>query len=215
MQKRKLEDNKIWEAYNRIIGGESLTTVANSQEISIDRGTLIKYIRVVVIPTLTPEQQETFKKRMNKNFRGNSTQQKREFKRNKKERAIKEIKTEELQTLEIDSERFAKLYNLLSQNKHTICARDTYIHKCVEHINFLTSIGFTTDEVFDFFIHRPRAFGANTTSIKERYEYLVKKKGSKEQALEALRSNPGIICKKIEDVTDSQSYLEGSGRGEI
>lgn len=215
MQERKIEDNKIWEAYHRIMAGESLTVVANSEDISLDRGTLKRYIKTVVMPSLNPDEQEKFKNKMNKNFRGNSTERKREAKGKKKEKAIKGVNTENLQTLEIDAERFATLYSILAQNKHTVCARDTYIHKCVEHINFLTSIGFSTDEVFDFFIRRPRAFGADTTSIKEKYDYLLRKKGSKEAALEALKNNPGIISKKIDDVTGSQSHSEDSGRGEM
>ena len=51
MQKRKLEDEAIWEAYKRIMLGESLTVVAT--KINIDRGTLRKYIEVVVEPDLT------------------------------------------------------------------------------------------------------------------------------------------------------------------
>ena len=69
MQERKIEDNKIWEAYHRIMAGESLTVVANSEDISLDRGTLKRYIKTVVMPSLNPDEQEKFKNKMSINKR--------------------------------------------------------------------------------------------------------------------------------------------------
>ena len=45
MKKRKIDDSKVFESYRRLMAGESLTEVANSEDINLNRGTLRKYIQ--------------------------------------------------------------------------------------------------------------------------------------------------------------------------
>ena len=221
MQKRKIEDSKIWEAYSRLMAGESLRKVASDVDINLNKGTLRRYIEEVVVPSLDLTEREKFEQVMKGNFRGNSTENKRQNRNVKKARAEQEANNKLAEILEqygIMSEQFEGLYQLLRRDKHTACSRDTYIYKCIEHITFLKSIGFTVDEAFEFFMRKPRAFGADTATVEKKFEAFVRKKGgSREEAIKALKS--GTITSKRQIIENTNSGVQSSrpvetGRGE-
>ena len=129
MQKRKIEDNAIWDAYKRIISGESLTAVAT--EIGLNRGTLRRYIAAVVKPDLNEEEKIKFDEIINKNFRGNSTENKRQNRNGVRKRAAEQIESseeiKELAEYGVTPEQIEYLYNRLKEDKRTTFAKDTYI----------------------------------------------------------------------------------------
>lgn len=192
MQKRKIEDEKVWEAYNRLIAGESLTKVASSQEINLDRGTLKKYIEVLVIPTLSSEEKERFEQLMNGNFKGNHTGNKRKNRNQKKKISEEELadSIKVLADLGVTATQVEALYLLLRGNKHTAYARDTFTHKCVEHFTFFSQIGVSVQEAFNMFMRNPKAFTSDTRALQERYAYFLRKTKSREEARDALLRNP-------------------------
>ena len=196
MQKRKIEDNKIWEAYNRIMLGESLSGVANSDGINLNKATLRKYIELVVIPAISEEEKEKFQQLMNGNFRGNSTENKRQNRNGKRKRAEEEInKSDEMRILAeygVTPEQIEDLYKRLRADKHTTVSRDTYIIKCVEHIGSLRELGFTTEEAFVFFMRRPKLFTGSTNKIVETFNTLVGKSGSTQIAAQKLSEDPWV-----------------------
>lgn len=192
MQKRKIEDSKIFEAYSRLIAGESLTKVASSEEINLDRGTLKKYIEIVVIPTLSSEEKERFEQLMNGNFKGNHTGNTRKNRNQKKKTSEEELadSIKVLADLGVTANQVESLYLLLRGNKHTAYARDTFTYKCVEHFTFFNQIGISTQDAFDMFMRNPRAFTSDTRALQERYAYFLRKTKSREEAREALLRNP-------------------------
>ncbi len=207
MQKRKIEDSKIFEAYSRLISGESLTKIAASESINLNKATLRKYIEEVVMPTLSLEQKAEFKSIINKNFRGNSTENKRKNRNGKKESSAEYTaeQIKKLAELGVTGEQIEQLYGLLRTNKHTAYARDTFMSKCIEHFTFFNSIGICTQEAFEIFMRDPKAFTSDTKAIEEKYLYYLRKCLSKEEARDAIRRNPRGHGKKTA-ITDSTNY---------
>lgn len=196
MQKRKIEDSKVFEAYRRLIEGESLSKVAAAEEINLNRGTLRKYIELVVVPNLTKQEKQEFEQLMSGNFRGNSTKNKRKNRNGKRAQAAARLEKsgaiQELASRGVTPQQIEDLYNRLGSDKHTTISRDTYIYKCLEHLNVLREIGFTTEEAFSFFMRRPKLFSGTSEKIKDIYEKLIKIYGSSAAALQILNEDPFI-----------------------
>lgn len=212
MQKRKIDDAKIWEAYNRLILGESLTQVAKSEDINLDRGTLRKYIEEVVVPALDADRKAKFEQVMNGNFRGNSTEQKRLKRNNKRKEAEERIKeSEEMKALVgygVTPAHIEDLYQRLKTDKHTSVSRDTYILKCLEHLKALTEIGFTTEQVFSIFMRRPRLFTGDASKIIGAFNRLAQKCGSTEIAIQKLTEDPWTDLREKESKVPVQPKTE-------
>lgn len=199
MQKRKIEDNKIWEAYDRLVSGESLTSVSNSDDIKLHRGTLRRYIENVVIPNLDEEQKETFEQIMNKNFRGNSTEHKRENRNIKKKMADEQLKESDIiKTLAsngVTPEQVENLYKRLKENKKTSLTRATFAFKYAEHLQFLLSKGFTPEEAFDLFMRRPKLFTYDTKTFKKSFDIIATQIGDETLASMKIKEDPWINFK--------------------
>lgn len=200
MQKRKIEDNKIWEAYNRILNGESLTRVANSEDIGLDRGTLKRYIEKVVFPSINPEQKNKFDQIINKNFRGNSTEQKRLNRNKKRENGEKKIKESEeiifLADHGVTPKQIEYLYKRLMHGKRTTVSRDTYIFKCAEHLKKLSQLGFTTEQVFTIFMKRPKLFTGSPEKIIKIFNSLLEEHAIPEKVIYMIVEDPWIDLRK-------------------
>ena len=198
MQKRKIDDSKVFESYRRLMAGESLTKVANSEDINLNRGTLRKYIQEIVVPTLSMEEKTKFEQLMNKNYRGNSTENKRKNRTGKKKKAEEEIyQSEAIKKLAIQGvtpKQIEELYERLKTNKRTSLAKDTFIHKYVEHLEFLLSNGFTVDEAFELFIRRPNLFTADAKAFQKSFE-LIAQSSKGENPSEKLKQNPWVVFK--------------------
>lgn len=219
MQKRKIEDSKIWEAYNRIMSGESLTQVANSEDISLNRGTLRKYIETVVEPGLDEMEKEKFDRIINKNYRGNSTENKRQNRNGIRKRAAENIeKSEAMQELAgygVTPDNIEDLYKRLKENKRTSFSRDTYIYKCLEHLSVLTEIGFSTEEAFTIFMKRPKLFSGSANRIREIFNKLFLKYGSESAARQRLVEDPWADLKNKKEKANKvepESLGDGGGR---
>ena len=199
MQERKIEDNKIWEAYNRLMSGESLTSISKSDNIQLNRGTLRRYIENVVIPNLEQEEKNEFKQKMNNNFRGNSTKNKRQNRNGKKKRAEEELKESDIIKNLADNgvtpEQVENLYKRLRENKRTSLTRDTFAFKYVEHLEFLLSKGFTTEEVFDLFMRRPKLFTYDSKTFQKSFGMIATRIGDEKLATEKIKENPWIDFK--------------------
>ena len=230
MQERKIEDSKIWEAYRRLIFGQSLSKVANSEDINLNRGTLRKYISSVVLPELEETEKNKFKQIMYENFRGAVTEN-RKYSRPRKKKALAEEnlsdQIKELADLGVTGTQIEALYTLLRANKHTAYARDTFTFKCIEHFRFFEGIGIGTQEAFELFMRNPKAFTSDTRTLEERYLYLLRTTNSKEKAKESLLSNPRGKSKATDfniksSYTKTKDLIEGdlnnaeidTGRGE-
>lgn len=196
MQRRKIDDRKVFEAYNRLMAGESLTKVANSEDINLNRGTLRKYIQEIVVPTLSTYEKTKFEQVMNKNYRGNSTENKRKNRNGKKKKAEEQIyqseATKKLAIQGVTPKQIEELYERLKTNKRISLAKDTFIYKYVEHLEFLLSNGFTAEEAFELFMRRPRLFTADAKAFQKSFE-LIAKSSKGENPSERLKQNPWVV----------------------
>lgn len=194
MQKRKINDSKIFEAYKRLMAGESLTKVANSEDINLNRGTLRKYIQEIVVPTLSMEEKTKFEQLMNKNYRGNSIENKRKNRNGKKEKsesgALQSDAIKRLAKMGVTPKQIEELYDRLKTNKRTSCARDTFIFKYAEHLEFLLANGFSSKEAFDLFMRRPNLFTMDSRSFQKSFGLIAK--GTNGNAAEQLKNNPWV-----------------------
>ena len=194
MQKRKIEDDAIWDAYKRIVLGESLTVVAS--KINIDRGTLRKYIEIVVVPSLTENEKNTFYQCINQNFRGNSTENKRANRNGIRKSAEESIEeSEEIKRLAeygVTPAQIEDLYNRLRQDKKTSYSRDTYIYKCLEHIEVFSEFDFCAEEIFDIFIRRPKLFTSSANKIREMIYGQIRIYGSQEIVKQRFVEDPWL-----------------------
>lgn len=207
MQKRKIEDKVIFELYNRIISGESLTSVA--KETGLNRGTLRKYIGVVVEPNLEESEKEKFHQVINKNFKGNSTENKRKNRNGLRKRAEEEIEKseaiKELASYGVTPQQIEEMYKRLKENKRTAFSRDTYIYKYLEHLNVLCELGFTAEEVFDIFMKRPKLFTGSANQLRKIFDTHVQDYKSEETAKQKMIEDPwaDLKRKKAKEVPDN------------
>ena len=209
MQKRKIEDNAIWDAYKRIISGESLTAVAT--EIGLNRGTLRRYIAAVVEPDLNEEEKIKFDEIINKNFRGNSTENKRQNRNGVRKRAAEQIESseeiKELAEYGVTPEQIEYLYNRLKEDKRTTFAKDTYIYKYLEHLRVLGSLGFSAQEAFDIFVRRPKLFTGSAGKMSEIFMMHLREQGNEMLAKQKMIADPWADLRKKKEVSDG-----GDGR---
>lgn len=202
MQKRKIEDSAIFQSYSRIMSGESLTAVA--KEMKLDRGTLRNYIKTVVEPELDEIQREKFYKIINRNYRGNSTENKRKNRNGKKKINDSEL-IEKLASYGVTPQETEDLYEILRRNKRTRYVRDTYIYKCLEHLETLTELGFSTKEIFSIFMQRPKLFSGNASKMVEIYNIYLRKFQNQALARQKMIEDPwedletDKTSKKVED----------------
>ena len=198
MQKRKIDDSKVFEAYNRLMSGESLTKVASSEDINLDRGTLRKYIQEIVVPTLSKDEKEKFEQLMNRNYRGNSTENKRKNRNGKKKKTENRVRQSEaikkLAQMGVIPEQIEGLYERLRTNKRTSYARDTFIFKYSEHLEFLLANGFSSEEAFDLFMRRPKLFTMDSKTFQKSFE-LIAKGTEGGNATEQLKKDPWVKFK--------------------
>lgn len=197
MQKRKIENSKIFEAYNRLIAGESLTKVADSEGIKLDRKTLRKYIEEIVVPTLSEDEKEKFEQLMNKNYRGNSKENKRKNRNGKKnsfENSVIQLENiKKLADMGVTPGQIEELYERLKMNKRTSYVRDTFIFKYAEHLEFLLAKGFSSEEAFKLFMRRPKLFTMDSRNFQKSFGLIDK--GTEGEAAEQLKKDPWIKFK--------------------
>lgn len=162
MSTNKLSDDAIWEAYRKIISGQSLTRV--SKELATDRGTLRKYIERVVIGNLPEGEKQNFYKKISRNFRGNSTGEGR-IGRNKKAKNLTSetylMAKQQIQSYGISEETVNQLYDVLRNRKNTSYAQGTYIIKLAEFLDYFVGKGLTSMQVIDMLNRRPQIFSAD------------------------------------------------------
>ena len=213
MQKRKIEDSAIFQSYSRIISGESLTAVA--KEMKLDRGTLRNYIKTVVEPELDETQREKFYKMINRNYRGNSTENKRKNRNGKKKISLLKIETSEavkrLADYGVTPEQIKELYERLEENKKTKFARDTFIYKCLEHLDTLIELDFSVEESFSIFLRRPKLFSMSSSQVKKIFDALLIKIGNKELVKKEMLENPWVDLDKRENLTKGMHQQSNYG----
>lgn len=214
MQKRKVEDNVIFELYNRIIAGESLTAV--SKEIGLDRGTLRSYIGAVVEPNLSESEKDKFQQVINKNFRGNSTENKRKNRNDIRKRTAEEIEKsdaiKELADYGVTPQQIEELYNRLRSNTRTAFSRDTYIYKYLEHLNALGELGFSAEETFGIFMRRPKLFTGSASKMREIFNMHVRELKSEELAKQKMIEDPWADLKRKKvNLNDNKSEKSNGG----
>lgn len=203
----KLSDDKIWEGYRKIMSGESLTKVA--KELSIDRGTLKKYIEKLIIATLPVEKQETFYKRISKNFRGNGTGEGRKG-RNKK---VKNLQSEEyviagqqIREYGIGEQQTNELYSLLRSRKNTSYAQGTYIIKLAEFLNYFVGKGMTPIQVIDMIMRRPQIFSADIRNTIDPIIKLLER--NNKEGVKIVYETPSKITKGKKRIKQENQNIE-------
>lgn len=208
MQIRKISDDAIWEAYKKIKAGESLTTVAKVYELN--RGTLRSYIEKVVKPTLNEEEKMEFDRIMKGNFKGNSTGEKRRS-RNGKIGNQDEMEREQQQLVILNeygatTEQIEDLYKRLAKHKNTTYRKDTFCFKLVEHIEYLTRLGFSVQDIFTIFDKRPKLFSEAPFKIEIMYTALLGKYGNSADAIGRIVERPWY------DLSDKTRNSSNTGR---
>lgn len=192
MQKRKISDDAIFTAYKRIKNGESLTTIA--KDYDLNRGTLRSYIEKVVKPTLNEEEKLEFDRIMKGNFKGNSKEGKRMHRNGKKGNQEENKRVQQqigiLAGYGVTPEQIDDLYEKLAEKKNTRYRKDTFCFKLVEHIKYLTKIGFSVQDIFTIFNKRPKLFTGQSFKIELMYTALLEQYGNSEAAISALVDRP-------------------------
>lgn len=190
MPTRKILDDEIFIAYERIKGGESLTTV--SKDYGLNRGTLRKYIDEVVKSTLNEEQKMEFDRIMKGNFKGNSPRvdspKRKKGGQEEKERIEGQLGI--LAEYGVTPKQIEDLYERLAKKKNTKYRKDTFCFKLVDHIRDLTKIGLSVQDILTIFDKRPKLFSGPSFKIELMYKALLGKYGDAEAAIRALVDRP-------------------------
>ena len=103
---------------------------------------------------------------------------------------------QELAEYGVTPKQIEDLYGRLRENKHTAFSRDTYIYKCLEHLDIFKEIGITTQQAFDIFMRRPKLFTGSANGIKQIYMNLLLKYKNPSIARQKLIENPWIDLKE-------------------
>lgn len=125
---KKLSKEEIVEAKDNIMNGKSITSEAT--RLQLDRATLKKYITEI----LSTEEAKSFEIKLTSNLRTNRVsirKQKQMDAKNKYEEIIGKLVQKG-----IDKKDIATIYGITSNNKHSKMAKDTFVLKLLDLLEF-------------------------------------------------------------------------------
>lgn len=125
---KKLSNEELLEARNRIMNGDSISSVA--KEIKIDRKTLKKYI----LEVLNSKEKEEFENKLKLNCRKNRVSirnQKKIIGEERYKQAVEELVNKGINKTDIEI-----IYSNMSKNPHVKMSKDTFVLKLLDLLEF-------------------------------------------------------------------------------
>ena len=125
----KLDRETLIMCKNRIMQGQSISSIA--REIGVDR----KDLKSKILEILSDEEKNEFNEKLKHNFRRNRKSARNIKKENREEKYKMAVQT--LVRLGITKEDIETISRVLSTNRHTTMAKDTFAIKLVEILEFI------------------------------------------------------------------------------